>query len=84
MVRIILDLHDERHSVLGPSRQAPVTNVRAIEEGVQLAQVTARKSQVYTVPDNSREHVFFSHFCAHRARWDATGQLQFHSARSAI
>ena len=45
MVRIILDFHDERHAVLGPPRQAPVTNVRVIKDGVQLTQVTARKPQ---------------------------------------
>ena len=68
MVRIILDLHDERYAVLGPPRQALVTNGRVIEDGVQLAQVTARKPQVYTVPNNGSEHVFFSHFSAQRAR----------------
>jgi hypothetical protein len=70
MVCVILDLHDERHAVLGPPRQVPVRNVRAIEEGVQLAQVTARKPHVYTVPNNRSEHVFFSHFCAQRTRLD--------------
>jgi hypothetical protein len=62
MVRIILDLHDERDAVLGPPRQALVTNVRVIEDGVQLAQVMARKPHVYTVPNNGSEHVFFSYF----------------------
>jgi hypothetical protein len=60
MVRIILDLHDERHSVLGPAHQPTVTNVLVIKDGVQLAQVTARQPQVYTVSNNGSEHVFFS------------------------
>jgi hypothetical protein len=70
MVRIILDFHDERHAVLGPPRQAPVTNVRVIEDGVQFAQVMVRKPHVYTVPNNGREHVFLSHFSAQCARLD--------------
>src|SRR4249920_3489410 len=70
MVRIVLDLHDERHAVLGAARKAPVTNVRVVDDGVQLAQVTARKPHVYTVPNNGSEHVFFSCFSAQRARLD--------------
>ncbi len=56
MVRIVLDLHDERHAVLDSPRQVPVMNVLVIENGAQLAQVTTRKRQVYTVPTNGSEN----------------------------
>jgi hypothetical protein len=37
VVRIVLDLEDERHSVLILPHQTPITRVRLTEDGVQLA-----------------------------------------------
>jgi hypothetical protein len=36
MVRIVLDLHDERHAVLVPARQAHAMALVAIDDGGQL------------------------------------------------
>jgi hypothetical protein len=58
MVRVILDLHDERHAVLSSPRQPLVAIVRAIEDGRQLAQVTPRKPEMHTVSHHGCEHVY--------------------------
>jgi hypothetical protein len=60
MVCIVLDMYDEKNPVFASVRKAPSPNKWAIEEGIQLAQVTARQPHVYTVPNNGSEHVFFS------------------------
>jgi hypothetical protein len=72
MVRIVLDLHDEIYAAFVLARQAPVTNVRVMEDGIQLAQVTARKPYVYTVPNNGSEHVFFSTSPRNERDWTTT------------
>jgi hypothetical protein len=50
MVCIVLDMDDEKNPVFAPARKAPSPNGWAIEEGVQLAQVTARQPQICSLP----------------------------------
>ena len=58
MVQVIFDLHDERHAVCVPARQAAVTDTRTIEHRFQLVQVAPRKPDVHPIVDDRNQHVF--------------------------
>jgi hypothetical protein len=58
MVRVVLDLHDERHAILAFARQAPVEDVPAFQQGVELTQIASREPHVYLVANNRSQHVF--------------------------